>query len=91
MLDYIMDALGMEKLNCEVIETNVVVVNMHRKFGFVEEGFRRSNVEKDGVRIGVHFLGITRAEWKAAREGVMNRIGARIANIQIAIAPDITN
>lgn len=68
LLNYAFDTLGIEKLNCEVIETNPTVVKMHLKFGFLEEGFRRSNIIKNGARIGVHFLGLTKEDWVAKRE-----------------------
>jgi UDP-4-amino-4,6-dideoxy-N-acetyl-beta-L-altrosamine N-acetyltransferase len=67
-LNFSFDVLGLEKLNCEVIETNPNVVKMHLKFGFVEEGFRRSNVIKEGRRIGAHFLGLTKVDWYAKRD-----------------------
>ena len=67
ILDYAFYKLGLEKINCEVIETNPTVVKMHLKFGFLEEGFRRSNVIKTGTRIGVHFLGITKEDWNIRR------------------------
>lgn len=63
ILNFVFSELEIEKLNCEVIETNESVVKMHKKFGFREEGFRRENIEKNGERIGVFFLGITKSEW----------------------------
>lgn len=63
LLDFVFNDLKFEKLNCEVIETNQAVVKMHKKFGFLEEGFRRENIEKGGERMGVYFLGITKADW----------------------------
>lgn len=68
LLDFVFNRLEMEKLNCEVIETNAAVLRLHRKFGFVEEGFRRSQIEKDGRRLGMHQLGLTRSDWRAARD-----------------------
>lgn len=70
LINYAFDDLKLEKLNCEVIETNPAVVRMHRRFGFKEEGFRRSNIEKDGKRIGVHFLGLVKTDWLASRKTV---------------------
>jgi UDP-4-amino-4,6-dideoxy-N-acetyl-beta-L-altrosamine N-acetyltransferase len=67
LLNYAFDRLGLEKLNCEVIETNPAVVKMHLKFGFLEEGFRRSNIIKNDARIGVHFLGLTKEDWFVKR------------------------
>jgi UDP-4-amino-4,6-dideoxy-N-acetyl-beta-L-altrosamine N-acetyltransferase len=67
LLNYAFDALGLEKLNCEVIETNPSVVKMHLKFGFLEEGFMRSNIIKNDVRIGVHCLGLLKEDWVVKR------------------------
>lgn len=70
LINYAFGELGLEKLNCEVIETNPAVVKMHKRFGFEEEGFRRSNIEKDGKRIGVHFLGLVKADWLASKDAI---------------------
>ena len=86
-IDYVFDTLKLEKLNCEVIESNRAVVRMHQKFGFVEEGFRRSNIVKNGERIGVHFLGLTRADWKAARSGVETTYAPVLRRFAITIDP----
>lgn len=40
---------------------------MHQKFGFELEGVRRKNILKDGNRIDVILLGITKEEWKSKR------------------------
>ena len=67
LLNFVFDDLLLEKLNCEVIETNAAVVKLHKKFGFLEEGFKRSNIEKNGRRLGVYCLGITKDEWFTKR------------------------
>ncbi|TDV71968.1 UDP-4-amino-4,6-dideoxy-N-acetyl-beta-L-altrosamine N-acetyltransferase [Pseudomonas sp. LP_7_YM] len=67
LLDHAFNEAGLEKLNCEVLETNPAVVKMHQKFGFSIEGVRRKNVIKDGVRVDVVLLGITREEWLERR------------------------
>ena len=63
LINFVFNELGLEKLNCEVIETNGAVVKLHKKFGFMEEGFRRENIIKDLQRIGVFFLGLTKSDW----------------------------
>ena len=70
LINHVFEDLQLEKLNCEVLETNPAVVRMHGKFGFEKEGFRRSNIIKDGTRIGVHFLGLTKADWSSRRSDV---------------------
>ena len=86
MLDYVFETLNLDKLNCEVIETNPNVVAMHKKFGFVEEGLRRANIEKNGKRIGVYFLGITKSEWLGSRDRVREAMAAKVSDINIKLS-----
>lgn len=71
MLDHAFGAAALEKLNCEVLEINPAVIKMHQKFGFVIEGVRRENIIRDGKRIGVVLLGITKSEWQTQRPKVL--------------------
>ena len=73
LINFVFEELGLEKLNCEVIETNEAVVKLHKKFGFVEEGFRRENIIKKKKRIGVFFLGLTKFDWVKQRKRVKTR------------------
>ncbi|WP_341963736.1 UDP-4-amino-4,6-dideoxy-N-acetyl-beta-L-altrosamine N-acetyltransferase [Pseudomonas sp. RC10] len=70
MLDHAFNVAGLEKLNCEVLESNPAVIKMHQKFGFLIEGVRRQNIIKEGQRIDVVLLGITKAEWQARRPAI---------------------
>ena len=73
LINFVFNDLGLEKLNCEVIETNEAVLKMHRKFGFIEEGFKRENIKKNNARIGVFFLGLTKSDWLKGREAISSR------------------
>lgn len=84
-INFIFDTLGMKKLNCEVIEGNDAVVNLHKKFKFQEEGFRRSNLFKNGVRLGVHFLGLTHADWLAGKAEVFDHYRGLFEKFAISI------
>jgi UDP-4-amino-4,6-dideoxy-N-acetyl-beta-L-altrosamine N-acetyltransferase len=57
-LDFSFIKLGLEKLNCEVIESNQSVIKLHKKFYFLEEGLRRSEIIKNDKRVGVILLGL---------------------------------
>lgn len=77
LLDHAFNTVGLAKLNCEVLQSNMAVIRLHQKFGFTIEGVRRQNVCKDGSRIDVVLLGITREEWTEQRpkmQGVMERL-----------------
>jgi UDP-4-amino-4,6-dideoxy-N-acetyl-beta-L-altrosamine N-acetyltransferase len=62
-LDYAFGDLGLEKLNCEVLSSNMSVVEFHRKYGFRIEGVFRSHFFRDGVRHDVYRLGNFRKTW----------------------------
>ena len=66
-LNYIFDYLNIEKLNCEVLEDNITVIKLHKKFNFSEEGYRRSQIIKDKSRLGVKLLGLTKRDWSEVR------------------------
>lgn len=86
VLDEVLVASGFAKLNCEVLENNPAVVALHERFGFAREGFRTSEIERSGTRLGVYCLGITRGDWMAARGGILRRISDRLS--AVAIVPD---
>ena len=85
VLNHAFNGMALEKLNCEVLETNFAVVKMHQKFGFSKEGFRRSNIIKDKKRIGVHLLGITKSEWIVKREEISSKYEKIFENFYISI------
>ena len=87
-INFVFDTLGLDKLNCEVIQGNHAVVKLHTKFLFKEEGFRRSNIVKNGERIGVHLLGVTRQEWYAGRKVVHERYASTLDKFSIVIQRD---
>lgn len=85
-IDYVFDALQMEKLNCEVLETNDAVVRLHEKFGFVREGFRRAEIRHSDSRSGVHCLGLLKDEWHLSRARIVDRHRATLSRFIIEFA-----
>lgn len=72
-LDYVFLTLELEKLNCAVLDFNQAVINMHKGFGFREEGFLREQIQRPEGRCGIQLLGMTRQEWLATRESVREK------------------
>ena len=85
VLEYAFNELGLEKLNCEVIEHNEAVVNLHKRFSFVNEGFRRENINKNSKRIGVHFLGLTKSDCLENKREIFTREKSTIQRFMIVI------
>jgi UDP-4-amino-4,6-dideoxy-N-acetyl-beta-L-altrosamine N-acetyltransferase len=81
VVDLVFEDLGMRKLSCEVLATNLEVVSMHERFGFVREGLFRGAVVKGGEAVDVHRLGLLREEWIEARE--THRIALREKGISV--------
>jgi RimJ/RimL family protein N-acetyltransferase len=67
VLNYVFDELKLEKLCCEVLAFNKGVVEMHRRFGFVQEGLFRKHIWKRDEFQDVVCLAILQEEWAAAR------------------------
>ncbi|EGQ7933986.1 UDP-4-amino-4,6-dideoxy-N-acetyl-beta-L-altrosamine N-acetyltransferase [Vibrio vulnificus] len=66
-LDYAFDKLNLHKLRCEVLGFNQVVVKLHKKFGFVEEGSHRDAFYDSENYHDIVHLGIFHNEWKNKR------------------------
>ena len=66
-LDYVFSTGEFDKLNAEVIAWNASTLKLNKRFGFIVEGVRRSNILRDGARHDVILIGITKTEWEMAR------------------------
>lgn len=62
-LEYIFNHLNFHKLNCEVLEFNQSVVKLHKKFGFIEEGYFRQQHIHNEQYTGIYRLGLLKEEW----------------------------
>ncbi len=67
VLNYVFDELKFEKLCCENLAFNRGVIEMHRRFGFVQEGIFRKHIWKRGAFHDVVYLAILKEEWQALR------------------------
>lgn len=63
-LEYAFTDLKLHKLRCEVLGFNHVVVKLHKKFGFVEEGRLREAFYDGSEYQDIIHLGILSHEWK---------------------------
>jgi len=68
LIDFIFNQLNMVKQSVEVLEENILVINLHKKFSFKEEGYRPSHYIKEGKRTGYYEFGLLKSNWKIQRE-----------------------
>lgn len=76
MLDYAFNELNLHKLSCEVLDYNIAVVKLHKRFGFVEEEYFREHHFYQNQYVGVHRLAILADEWKQVRHNSLSRLAA---------------
>ncbi|PCI50454.1 MAG: UDP-4-amino-4,6-dideoxy-N-acetyl-beta-L-altrosamine N-acetyltransferase [Alphaproteobacteria bacterium] len=84
-INFIFASLGLQKLNCEVIEGNKAVVKLHKKFLFQDEGFRKSNILKEGKYVGVHLLGLTKKDWDNGKDQIFEKYNKLFNKFSITI------
>lgn len=74
ILNYSFDYLKLNKLCCEVLDINKNVVDMHKSFGFREEGYFRQHIWKIDGAHDVHVLAILAGEWAAIQDSICVRL-----------------
>ena len=71
------EELQLNKVCSEVLASNQASVEMHKGFGFVQEGVCRQHVLKDGIPVDVIALGMLRQEWLKNKAAVEGKLRAR--------------
>ena len=74
ILHYVFDELGLNKLCCEVLAFNEAVTNMHKSFGFQQEGLYREHIIKGGEPFDVVALAMLRKEWESRKPEMEERL-----------------
>ncbi len=77
VLNYVFQELKLEKLCCEVLSFNEGVVEMHRRFGFVQVGLFRKHIFKRGVFNDVVCLAMLKEDWEALRPRQEEKLRAK--------------
>lgn len=74
ILNYVFETMQFNKLMCEVFTFNEKVIQMHKKFGFKQEGLYREHILKDGQYFDVAALAILKHEWDVIKESLKQSI-----------------
>jgi UDP-4-amino-4,6-dideoxy-N-acetyl-beta-L-altrosamine N-acetyltransferase len=77
VLHYVFDELKLNKLCGEILSFNQAVLDMHKGFGFVQEGYFRKHISKGGELRDIFCIGMLREEWEAKRPDIQNRLRAK--------------
>ena len=63
-INYAFNILKLEKIYCEVLEFNLNVINLHKKFGFKIEGIFENQVNINNKWINVYRLGLLKKNYQ---------------------------
>lgn len=74
ILKYVFQELKLNKLCAEVLDFNESVLNMHKSFGFKEEGILREHIKKDGKFYNVVSIAILCSEWELIKPSIEKRL-----------------
>jgi UDP-4-amino-4,6-dideoxy-N-acetyl-beta-L-altrosamine N-acetyltransferase len=77
VLQYVFDKMGFNRLCCEVLVPNQSVIQLHKRFGFVQEGYFRQHIFKGGKPMDVVFLAILNQEWESKKADIEANLGER--------------
>lgn len=78
VMERVFGDLGLNRLCCEVLAENRAVLEMHKRFGFAQEGCYRQHVYKGGKPVDVILMAILRDEWLGTR----SRVGMQLNKIE---------
>lgn len=73
-LDMVFNKWEFNKVLNTLLPENKRVINMHKKFGFKQEGFLRKHNIKKRKYVDVVVQGILREEWLAVRDGIYDTL-----------------
>ena len=74
VMKYVFEDLGLNKLCCEVLDFNEGIVNMHKRFGFSQEGYYREHIIKGKEKFDVIALAMLRDDWKRVEPEIMENL-----------------
>jgi UDP-4-amino-4,6-dideoxy-N-acetyl-beta-L-altrosamine N-acetyltransferase len=73
-LDKAFDNMGLEKINAEVLGSNLRSLDMHKKVGFIQEGCFRKHFLDGRKSVDVVRFGLLQKEWAQAKINLVDRI-----------------
>ncbi|MFW9988900.1 MAG: UDP-4-amino-4,6-dideoxy-N-acetyl-beta-L-altrosamine N-acetyltransferase [Candidatus Odinarchaeota archaeon] len=68
ILNYVFEELELNKLCCEVLSFNEIVVKIHQKYGSKIEGKFRQHIFKNGKFYDIFCMGILKEDWINLKE-----------------------
>ncbi|MQL51451.1 UDP-4-amino-4,6-dideoxy-N-acetyl-beta-L-altrosamine N-acetyltransferase [Desulfofundulus thermobenzoicus] len=77
ILDHVFLVMDLNKLNCEVLSFNEVALNLHKKFGFEEEGYFKKHIFRDNKYFDVIRLAMLKEDWLNIHRGRMLKLIAK--------------
>ena len=82
ILHIVFDEMKFNRLCCEVLAFNELVVNTHEHFGFKKEGYFRQHIWKSGEYYDVVSMAILKEDWEEIKPKVEPKIKRIISRLK---------
>jgi len=74
LLDFAFNAMGLQRIELEVLASNKNGIHLYKKIGFEDEGIKRSSYFFDGRYVDVHIMSILKNEFVFNLDYPSNRL-----------------
>lgn len=71
-LEFVFESLKMHKLCSEVLSFNTISTNYHKKLGFIEEGYFKEHIFKNGKYQDVVCLALFQENWQKNKQDLIS-------------------
>ena len=73
-LNFFFNNFDFNNLNCEVLEFNKSVINLHKKFGFEVKNIIKNRVVRNGMAHNAIFMRINKNKWQISKKKIEKKL-----------------
>ncbi|HVQ01208.1 MAG TPA: UDP-4-amino-4,6-dideoxy-N-acetyl-beta-L-altrosamine N-acetyltransferase [Candidatus Thermoplasmatota archaeon] len=63
LMEYVFETLRFQTMHTQVLENNTIAMHLYEKFGFTKDETKTESLERNGVRLGIFYMVISKETW----------------------------
>ena len=68
LMEIVFEEMNFEKMSTMVVENNIIALKLYEKFGFEKEGKLKEKLNRDGKKLNVFIMSISKEKWKEIKK-----------------------
>jgi len=68
LMEYVFNEMNFNKMHTKVLENNLIAIKLYEKFGFKKDNASSMKIERDGKKIAVNTMSISKDDWDHVKE-----------------------